>query len=541
MTLEVPGYVELARLGEDAAGTVMLARHPATGAVAAIRHLSLQLVRDREFLERFRGEAPILQRLRHANLAGLHVLVEGGGEATVVTELVDGVSLDEMLRQFGAAEPRVALVVLLDTLRAMQYLHAAGVLHRDCKPENLVVGGDGVARLGGAGMAVSSAATQLRPGTAAYMAPELWAEGLVSPASDAYAASATFFHCLTGRPPFRAGDVAALRLEHEESPIPAWEVPEALRELVQRGLDKDPARRSAGAPVLLAALAAAAEGAYGLDWEERGRRRLAAMALSLSALFPLAMYASLLAESGAAPGVAAPVAPVAPGADDGGERRRWLGVPLGPAAALAGVLLLFVFAVGGMALTHSGWFARSHGATALGTPSASPRVAASPGVNASASASPGSTASPSPSPPATSSPTARPTASPSATARTSATPSAAPPALAVEAVSLPASLGHGGNNPYMTRCDATAVAQVTSNGGAGSITVSFAWSYVTSGSSQPVSLPLQTQTVNATSGQTTYASPDTVTVPANATKVFLTVTAGGRSAGGSVATPQGCH
>src|SRR5579864_6154994 len=214
MTLEITGYVGLATLGEDAAGTVVLARYPATGAVAAIRHLSLQLVRDRAFLERFRGEVARLKQVRHPNLVGLYDYVEGGGEAAVVMEMADGIGLRELLRTVGPVEPEVALVLLADTLRALEPLHAAGLLHRDCRPEAVVVTAEGTGRLRDAGIAVQSAATLGRPGTAAYMAPEVWGEGALSAASDVYAATAVFFECLAGHPPFRAAEVEELRAQH---------------------------------------------------------------------------------------------------------------------------------------------------------------------------------------------------------------------------------------------------------------------------------------------------------------------------------------
>jgi len=529
MTLEVPGYVELATLGEDSAGTVVLARYPATGAVVAIRHLSLQLVRDRAFLERFRDEAPRLAQIRHPNLVSLHHYTEAGGDAAVVMELADGVSLGELLRTAGPLEPEVALLVLADTLRGLERLHAAGLLHRDCRPEAVVVTAEGTARLRDAGIAVQSASTLGRPGTAAYMAPEMWSDGAASAASDVYAATAMFFECLAGHPPFRAADVDELREQHERAPIPAAEAPDPLRELIQRGLDKDPARRSAGASALLAALLAAASEGYGDDWEERGRRRLAALAASLSALFPLAMFGSLLADGGA-------VRAEEPEPAAGGRR---LGV-----AALAGAGLLLVLlgaGMGGLALTHRGPFAPGRGAP-LAVSTLSPGALGTPSGQGSASAG-ATTETPSASPSPSGSPTASPKPTPSPTSRATSTATAPSPPLAVTSIALPSQLGMQGNNPWMAKpqCDPTAVADLVTNGSSGTITLTFTWTYDTQ-SQTGLTGPTQPKTVTATSGDTSYTVTDSITKPANAIKVLLTVTvSGGPSASGSVSTPQGCH
>jgi hypothetical protein len=101
-----------------------------------------------------------------------------------------------------------------------------------------------------------------------------------------YAATATFYECLTGRPPFAGNTAAMLMHEHMTAPVPLEPVPEALRPLVAAGLAKDPATRPADGSLLVTELRAAAAGRYGPDWEERGRSRLAEAALLLAALWP---------------------------------------------------------------------------------------------------------------------------------------------------------------------------------------------------------------------------------------------------------------
>jgi len=119
------------------------------------------------------------------------------------------------------------------------------------------------------------------------MAPEQWVGGPAGPATDVYAATIVFFECLTGTRPFRATNVAALARQHQVMPPPVEEVPSALQGLVERGLAKHPADRPPTASAFLTELEAVAADAYGPDWQDRGRRRLAGAAGLLAAMFPM--------------------------------------------------------------------------------------------------------------------------------------------------------------------------------------------------------------------------------------------------------------
>ena len=118
-------------------------------------------------------------------------------------------------------------------------------------------------------------------GTLLYAAPEQMAGAPASPASDVYAATATFYECLTGHPPFTGDTAARLLYQHLSEPVP-----EPLRPLVTAGLAKDPGDRPADGTALVAELRAVAGRVYGPGWEDRGRSHLAAAALLLAALWP---------------------------------------------------------------------------------------------------------------------------------------------------------------------------------------------------------------------------------------------------------------
>ncbi|MER7111316.1 serine/threonine-protein kinase [Streptomyces sp. NPDC000229] len=283
----VPGYTETRELGAGASGRVVLAVHDATGVPVAVKYLSERLRTDRAFVEDFRAEARLLGGLDTPYVAGLYEYVEAPHGAAIVMELVDGVALRALLSREGATGPEAALVVLKGSLLGLAAAHRLGVVHRDYKPENVLVSADGSSTLVDFGIAANRGSTRGVAGTPAYMAPEQWRGRPASPTADVYAATATFYECLTGRKPFSGQNFAELALQHIEAPVPD-DVPEPVRGLVRRGLAKDPAERPEHAAAFVTELERVATAAYGSDWEERGRGRLAALAALLPLLFPSA-------------------------------------------------------------------------------------------------------------------------------------------------------------------------------------------------------------------------------------------------------------
>ncbi|MGN9838817.1 protein kinase domain-containing protein [Nonomuraea sp. H19] len=286
----VPGYTEVRELGSGASGRVVLATRDHDGVEVAIKYLSDELKTDMGFVARFRHEARLLGTLQSAHHARLIDYMESGQGAAIIMELINGVSLREILRSEGPTGPEAALTVLKGSLQGLASAHAIGVVHRDFKPENVMVQGDGTSKLVDFGIAVRAGEDVSAAGTPPYMAPEQWSGAPAGPATDVYAATVVFFECLTGTRPYRAPNMAALAHQHQSTPPPVEEVPTALRGLVERGLAKDPVERPPSAEAFLTELEAVAAEGYGHDWEERGRRRLAALAGLLVLLFPSAPH-----------------------------------------------------------------------------------------------------------------------------------------------------------------------------------------------------------------------------------------------------------
>ncbi|MEV0198073.1 protein kinase [Nonomuraea sp. NPDC050691] len=284
----VPGYREVRQLGAGHTGRVFLATYETTGAYVAIKYLNATLRRDAEFMERFRTDAAALVEIDEPHVIRLHEYVETAGRAAVVMELVDGVSLRALLAEHGHASPEAALAVLKGALLALAAAHERGVAHRDVKPENVLVQADGTVKLGDFGVVVHAEEPGVPAGSPPYMAPELWTRGAAGPPADLYAAACLLFETVKGRPPFRADGVTESRGLHLDEPVPLEVVPDTLRDLLRRGLAKDPADRYASARRFAAEVEEDAVAGYGPDWEQRGRRHLAELATLLALRFPLA-------------------------------------------------------------------------------------------------------------------------------------------------------------------------------------------------------------------------------------------------------------
>ncbi|MGO8727940.1 MAG: serine/threonine-protein kinase [Streptosporangiaceae bacterium] len=282
---KVPGYTELKALGSGGFGEVMLARHDPTGTLVAIKYLRRDLLADAEFAQLFRAEATVLASLDDPNVVRLYEYVESPAGAAIVMELIGGVTLREILTFQGKTTAEAALVVLQGSLLGLAAAHRRGVVHRDYKPENVLVNGDGLSKLTDFGIAARAGDHPVPAGTLLYAAPEQMAGAPASPASDVYAATATFYECLTGRPPFH-GEAGDLVRQHRSAPVPLEPVPEPLRPLVAAGMAKDPHGRPTDATTFVTELGAVASGAYGRDWPERGRSHLGEAALLLAALWP---------------------------------------------------------------------------------------------------------------------------------------------------------------------------------------------------------------------------------------------------------------
>jgi chitodextrinase len=278
MAWRLPEYEPMNQLGSGSTGAVVMSRDRATGTVVAIKYLSKEVFGLPDFGERFRAEAAVLASIENRHLAQVYEYVEGPDSAAIVMELVDGVSLRQLIGNGIALAPESALYVVKDALLGLAEVHRRGVVHRDVKPENLMVASTGTTKVVDVGIAARFRRSAPAPGNPRYLAPELWLGRPATPASDVYAATATLLECLTGEPPLTTDGKmlgrAGLAADEEIAALLPADLADSVRRLVTRGLAFQPGNRPADASAMLGELESAALRAYGPGWEQVGRSRL---------------------------------------------------------------------------------------------------------------------------------------------------------------------------------------------------------------------------------------------------------------------------
>ena len=257
---EVISHYRLVELrGSGGMGSVYRATDRRDDSTVAIKLLHAHLETDEMYRERFEREAHVAALLRSPYT--VHLLDYGldKGRYFLVMQYVEGESVKEALRS-GPLELRRALRIGAQVARALEEAEARGVIHRDIKPDNILLGPGDLAKVSDFGIARQvGSGTLTMPGaflgTLAYAAPEL-ALGKVDHRSDIYSLGATLYHMLTGRPPYRGDPLEVLR-HHAETPLPLDPLaglPQDVVDLIERCLEKDPAQRYQSASALAGAL-----------------------------------------------------------------------------------------------------------------------------------------------------------------------------------------------------------------------------------------------------------------------------------------------
>jgi len=223
----------------------------------AIKVMDSRYAGDQQFLARFHREARAVARLKDPGLVAVYDQGLEGRRPFLVMELVEGGTLRELLRERGPMPPHAVAAVMRPVLGGLAVAHHNGLVHRDVKPENVLISDDGDVKIADFGLVRAVAEAKITSdsvilGTAAYLSPEQVSNGNASPRSDVYAAGILIYELLTGVTPFR-GDtaltVAYQRLDHDvaaPSTVIAG-VPPQFDELVLRATERDPAGRYADA------------------------------------------------------------------------------------------------------------------------------------------------------------------------------------------------------------------------------------------------------------------------------------------------------
>ncbi|HYJ74612.1 MAG TPA: protein kinase [Kineosporiaceae bacterium] len=254
-------YAVTARIARGGMATVYLALDRRLDREVALKVMHSHLADDQQFTARFIREARSAARLSHPGVVAVFDQGEDDGLLYLAMEYLQGRTLRQVLGELGVLTPGEALDVVEPALEALAAAHAAGIVHRDVKPENVILTDDGRVKVADFGLARAASAltstSGVLMGTAAYMAPELIADGVTDARGDVYAVGVMIFEMITGRQPF-SGDVplrVAYRHVHEDVPAPSSVIPrlpEPLDVLVGTATSRDPDRRPADAAALLA-------------------------------------------------------------------------------------------------------------------------------------------------------------------------------------------------------------------------------------------------------------------------------------------------
>ncbi len=259
-------YQVLAHLGTGGMAEVYVAHDLQLERKVALKLLHERFARDEEFVERFRREASSAAGLQHQHVVSVYDRGESDGTPYIAMEYVPGRTLKQLVRDSGPLDPAQAIDLTTQILRAARFAHRRGVIHRDFKPQNVIVDDEGRAKVTDFGIARAGASDMTQTGsimgTAQYLSPEQAQGHAVNARSDLYSIGVILYELLTGSVPFDAESPVTVALKQvSEAPMAPRrrnaKVPPELESIVLRALEKDPADRFADADEFIAALQAA--------------------------------------------------------------------------------------------------------------------------------------------------------------------------------------------------------------------------------------------------------------------------------------------
>ena len=256
-------YEVMEALGEGGMGMVYRVRDRETTEILALKLLRPEIARDPAMMERFKNEIRLAHRITHKNVCRIYDFNRVGDLAYFTMEYVDGESLRAYLKRAGKLTPERTIDLARQIASGLSEAHAQGVVHRDLKPDNVMLGRDGLVKLldFGIARALGSDAATARTimGTPEYMAPEQSQGKAVDQRVDLYALGLILYECLTGRRAFSGATPVEIALKQlKEKPLPPRKflpsTPPHLEAIVLRCLEKEPARRFASATEIQRAL-----------------------------------------------------------------------------------------------------------------------------------------------------------------------------------------------------------------------------------------------------------------------------------------------
>ena len=259
-------YRILNRIGSGGMADVYRAQDTHLGREVAIKMLHRRFSADEDFVERFRREASSAASLQHPNVVNVFDRGEHDGTYYIAMEHLSGSTLKQVIDSEAPLDQERAIDLGVQILKAAGFAHRRGVIHRDLKPHNVIVGAEGTAKVTDFGIARAGASEMTETGsimgTAQYLSPEQAQGHAVSPASDIYSIGVLLYEALAGRVPFHGESAVSIALKHLNEPPPPLsrlrlDIHPDLERVVMSALTKDPAQRYTSAEEMIAALEAA--------------------------------------------------------------------------------------------------------------------------------------------------------------------------------------------------------------------------------------------------------------------------------------------
>src|SRR5918996_4759721 len=250
----LPGRYRLeAKLGSGGMSTVYLARDETLDRAVAVKVMHREMSEQVDQLERFRQEARAVAKLSHPNVVSVIDAGEDGGHPYIVFEYVKGETLKQRIGRVGALDTQEAIAYAIEVARGLGVAHARNMVHRDIKPQNVLIDEDGRAKLTDFGISrqleqAGVTATGRVLGTTDYVAPEQAMGHGVDPRSDIYSLGVVFYEMLVGQVPFHADSQVGVAMKHVNEELPDVqqrrpEISAAAALVVERATAKDPAER----------------------------------------------------------------------------------------------------------------------------------------------------------------------------------------------------------------------------------------------------------------------------------------------------------
>ncbi len=257
-------YEVVRALGSGGMAEVYLANDRILGRQVALKVLSARYAHDAQFVERFRREASSAASLNHPNIVQIYDRGEAEGTYYIAMEYLDGRSLKEIILKYAPLSPDLVVSVSVQILEALRFAHRRDVIHRDIKPQNIIVDSEGRVKVTDFGIARAGSASTMTEagsiiGTAHYLSPEQAQGQPVEAASDLYSLGVVMYEMATGKLPFDGDNPVGIAMQHaHERPVAPRtitpDIPENLEGVILRSLGKHPIERYLTAQAMLADL-----------------------------------------------------------------------------------------------------------------------------------------------------------------------------------------------------------------------------------------------------------------------------------------------